>query len=104
MPYAKAIETPPKKLKIALCTRSWSGYPIYPEVLAAAKEAGLRLQSLGHDVTEAGPDFDYAPYLEAQKVNKTTNTTQTQDELAGFLGRRVDESQLQSTTIASYQY
>jgi amidase len=104
MPYAKAIETPPQKLRIALCTRSWSGYPIDPEVLAATAEAGLRLQSLGHEVAEASPDFDYAPYLDAQKVIWAAFTTQSLDELAAYLGRRIDESQLQSTTIAAYRH
>jgi len=102
--YAKAIETPQAKLRIALCTKSWSGYPIDPEVLAATQETGRRLQSLGHEVFEASPDFDYAPYLEAQKVIWGAFTTQSLDELAGFLGRKVDEKQLQSTTFAVYQY
>jgi amidase len=104
VPYAKAIQTPPGKLKVALCTRSWSGYPVDPEVLAAAKEVGHRLQSLGHDVVEAGPDFDYAAYLDAQKVIWAAFTTQSLDELAASLGRRLDEAQLQSTTIAVYQH
>lgn len=104
MPYAKAIQTPPKKLRIALCTRSWSGYPVYPEVLAAAHETGQRLQSLGHEVIEASPDFDYAPFLDAQKVIWAAFTTQSLDELAAALGKRIDESQLQSTTLACYHY
>jgi amidase len=104
MPYAEAIRTPPGRLKIALCTKSWSGYPIHPEVLAAAKETGLRLQAIGHDVVEASPDFDYAPYLQAQKEIWAAFTTQSLDELAGALGRRLDETQLQSTTLAVYEY
>jgi amidase len=104
MPYAKAIQTPPERLRVALCTKSWSGFPIYPEVRAAAEEVGRRLESLGHDVVEASPDFDYAPYLDAQKVIWAAFTTQSLDELAGFLGRRIDESRLQSTTLACYQY
>jgi amidase len=104
LPYAKAIERPPAKLRGALCTRSWSGYPIYPEVRAATEEVGHRLESLGHHVVEASPDFDYAAYLEAQKVIWGAFTTQSLDELAGFLGRRIDEAQLQSTTLAVYQY
>jgi amidase len=104
VPYAKAIQTPPAGLKIALCTKSWSGYPIYPEVHAATEEVGRRLQSLGHAVIEASPEFDYAPYLEAQKVIWAAFTTQSLDELAGYLGRRLDESRLQSTTLAVYQH
>jgi amidase len=104
VPYAEAIQTPPTALRVALCTQSWSGYPIYPEVRAAVEEVGRRLQSLGHDVVEAGPDFDYAPYLDAQKVIWAAFTAQSLDELAGFIGRRIDESQLQSTTLACYRH
>ena len=104
IPYAKAIATPPERLRIALCTRTWSGYPIDPEVLAATQEAGRRLQSLGHEVVEASPEFDYAPYLEAQKVIWGAFTAQSLDELAGFMGRKFDPTQLQSTTVAVYEY
>jgi amidase len=104
IPYAKVIETPPAKLRIALCTRSWSGHPIDPEVLAATQETGRRLQSLGHEVVAASPDFDYAPYLDAQKVIWGAFTAQSLDELAGFIGRKVDPKQLQSTTFAVYEY
>ena len=104
IPYAKVIESPPAKLRIALCTRSWSGHPIDPEVLAATQETGRRLQSLGHEVVAASPDFDYAPYLDAQKVIWGAFTAQSLDELAGFIGRKVDPKQLQSTTFAVYEY
>ena len=104
MPYAQTIRTPPRRLRVALCTRSWSGHPIDPEVLAATTEAGHRLQSLGHEVVEASPDFDYAPYLDAQKAIWAAFTTQSLDELAGFLGRTIDGKQLQSTTLAVYDY
>jgi amidase len=104
VPYAMAIATPPAKLRIALCTKSWSGTPIDPEVLAAANETGQRLQSLGHEVIEAGPIFDYAPYLDAQKVIWAAFTAQSLDELAGTMGRKIDEKQLQSTTLAVYNY
>jgi amidase len=103
-PYAKAIQTPPKRLRVAICTKSWSSHPIDPEVLAATQETGRRLQSLGYEVIESSPDFDYAPYLDAQKVIWGAFTTQSLDELAGFMGRKVDGRQLQSTTFAVYEY
>jgi amidase len=103
-PYAKAIETPPRPLRIALCTRSWSGHPLDPEVVQAAKEAGHRLEALGHHVEEAGPRFDYAAFLEAQKVIWAATTTPSLDELAVALGKPIDESELQATTIALYRH
>jgi amidase len=68
------------------------------------QEVGRRLQSLGHEVIEASPDFDYGPYLDAQKVIWAAFTTQSLDELAGFIGRKLDEAQLQTTTLAVYRH
>lgn len=102
--YAKAIEAPPKPLRVALCTRSWSGHPLDPEVVQVTKEAGQRLEALGHHVEEAGPRFDYSAFLEAQKVIWAATTTPSLDELAAALGKPVDESELQATTIAVYRH
>jgi amidase len=102
--YLKAIQKPPKRLRVALCTTSWSGYPLDPEVQAATIMAGVRLLALGHNVVEAGPDFDYQSYLLAQKVIWGAFTAQSLDELAGTLGRGIDEAELQSTSLVLYRY
>jgi len=104
MPYAKAIEMPPARLRIALCTTSWSGHPIESAVRAGAEAVGRKLAGLGHDVVEAGPHFDYEPFLAAQKVIWAAFTAQSLDELAAFLKRPLDESCLQQTTLACYRH
>ena len=104
MPYARAIETPPKGLRIALCTVSWSGHPIESEVKAAIEAVGRKLEQLGHHVMEASPAFDYAAYLAAQKVIWAAFTAQSLDESAPLLKRPIDESCLQQTTLACYRY
>jgi amidase len=102
--YARAIETPPKALRVALCTRSWSGHPLDPEVVRVTREAGKRLEALGHPVEETSPDFDYETFLDAQKVIWAATTVPSLDELAAALGKPIDESQLQATTIAVYRH
>ncbi|HEU4825738.1 MAG TPA: amidase family protein [Dongiaceae bacterium] len=102
--YVRAIETPPQRLRIALCTTSWSGYPIEAEVKATVEDLGRRLEQLGHVVTEAGPQFPYEPYLDAQKVIWAAFTAQSLDELSGLLHRPIDETGLQQTTLAVYRY
>lgn len=102
--YARAIETPPPRLRIALCTTSWSGYPIEAEVKATTEDLGRRLEQLGHSVTEASPQFPYEPYLDAQKVIWAAFTAQSLDELAELLHRPIDDTGLQQTTLAVYRY
>lgn len=102
--YLKAIETPPANLRIALCTRSWSGHPIEPEVKAAAIATGRRLEQLGHKVEEASPDFDYQSYLDAQKVIWAAFVARSLEELSEAFGRGIDERELQTATLALYHY
>jgi amidase len=102
--YAKAIEAAPKPLRIALCTRSWSGYPLEPEVIRVTQEAGARLEALGHHVEEASPDFDYATFLDAQKTIWAAATAASLDRLSAALEKPIDEAELQATTIAVYRH
>jgi amidase len=102
--YADAIKRPPQQLRVALCTTSWSGYPLDAEVKVAVGNVGRSLEQLGHAVVEASPAFSYEPYLDAQKVIWAAFTAQSLDELAGLLHRPIDESRLQQTTLAVYRY
>lgn len=102
--YSRAIERPPERLHVALCTTSWSGYPLETQVTATVNEVGRRLEQLGHVVEEATPQFAYQPYLDAQKVIWAAFTAQSLDELSAILRRPIDESGLQQTTLAVYHY
>jgi amidase len=102
--YSQAIATPPSGLRIALCTQSWSGHPIDPEVKAAALATGQRLEHLGQRVEEASPEFHYQNYLDAQKVIWAAFVAQSLDELGEALGREVEKSRLQTATLALYHY
>lgn len=102
--YAKVIETPPSKARIALWADSWSGHPIDPEVKAVTLAAGRCLENLGHHVVEASPQFHYQSYLEAQKVIWAAFIAQSLDELARSLSRKIDGTKLQTTTLALYHH
>ena len=102
--YAQAIERQTKGLRIALCTRSWSGLPIEPEVLAATVSAASRLDALGHHVEEASPDFDYGAFLHAQKTIWAADASASMPAMAALTGRSVDESTLGSTVLAMYRF
>lgn len=48
----------PGRLRIAFATRTPLGHAIDPEIIAATLATARLLERLGHDVTEAAPDFD----------------------------------------------
>lgn len=63
--HADAISRPPRRLRVALCDTSLTGSPIHPEVAAAVRDAGLKLQTLGHAVEPARPDADIGRMMRA---------------------------------------
>ena len=98
--FAEVARTPPRRLRIALCTRSWSGAPIDAEIERATIEAGRRLEELGHAVDPASPEFDYEAYLDAQKIIWCAFEAQSCQALARRMGRELGPDTLQSTSLA----
>ena len=58
-PYLEEIETPPRRLKVAVCKTTLHGLPIHPECVAAVETAARLCADLGHEVIEAKPSFDF---------------------------------------------
>ncbi|WP_439817351.1 amidase [Zavarzinia sp. CC-PAN008] len=102
-PYVQAVRQAPSALRIALNDRVWSGLRLDPEVAAALDRAGVALQSLGHEVEEASPDFDYAAYLSAQIDLWAVLTAQGVDDIARATGRVASPDTLLATTWAMVQ-
>ncbi|MDV4166374.1 amidase [Rhizobium leguminosarum] len=90
--YLDATKRRPKGLRIALCTRSWSGVQIDPEVVTAARSAAERLSSLGHHVEEASPDFDYPSFLQAQIVIWAADAAAHMPAMARHMNRSLEEA------------
>lgn len=65
-PFIEALDRPPGKLRIAWTAVAPNRAPVDPQCEAAARAAGEALESLGHEVTEAAPDWfdeNYVPYF-----------------------------------------
>ncbi len=58
VPYLKAIEDAPRKLRIGLMTRSPLGTDVHPQAVQAAEHAAKALEALGHHVEHAEPAID----------------------------------------------
>lgn len=59
-PFRDELARDPQPLRIALTTRSPLGGPVDPAAVAATEAVARLLESLGHDVEEAAPDYDAA--------------------------------------------
>lgn len=102
--FVEAMQRTPKGLRVALCAQSWSGTGIDPEVVAATTAAAARLASLGHHVEEASPIFDYAAFLEAQKIIWAADAAADMPAMAGRMNRTADEGTLGATVHSLYRY
>ena len=58
LPWAQAMQRPPRRLRIGFTTASPLGTPVHAEAIAAVADAAALLASLGHDVEEAAPAVD----------------------------------------------
>jgi amidase len=101
--FLDATRSAPSRLRVALCTRSWSGSPIDPEVEHAAMDAGRLLESMGHAVETASPEFDYGAFLEAQKIIWCAYQVYDCEGIARKTGRQIGPDTLQSTSLAVYE-
>lgn len=57
-PFETLIQRPPKGLKIGFITTMFHGPAVHAESKRAVENTAKLLAELGHDVTEAAPDFD----------------------------------------------
>jgi len=57
-PYIEIIKRPPKKLKIAISTRSPINTPVHPECIKAVEDAAKLCERLGHRIDYDEPKFD----------------------------------------------
>ncbi len=63
--FTHAIESPPRRLRVAVSDRSFTGEPIHADCVAAVRHTADLLESLGHEVVEAHPPVNIEHYMRA---------------------------------------
>jgi amidase len=63
--FLDAIAEPPRRLRIAVTTRTFTGEAIHPDCVAAVEHTARLLESLGHDVVPAEPTLDMHAFIVA---------------------------------------
>ena len=63
--FMTAITSPPRRLRIAVSTRSFTGDAIHPECVAAVEHTARLCESLGHDVVVDEPTIDIETFMRA---------------------------------------
>lgn len=104
LPYREVIRRRPERLRVALCTSSWSDTKVHPEVAAAIFATARKLESIGHHVEEEFPRFDYGGFLAAQKVIWAADSAAGLPQLARGLCRSIGPETLGASVLALHHH
>ncbi|MCU1359083.1 MAG: Amidase, partial [Ilumatobacteraceae bacterium] len=111
MSFTRAIETPPRRLRIAVSTRSFTGAPIDVECVAAVEAAAALLDELGHEVVDAPTDstgspvpLDMTALMLAWSDIVACGTALTVRDGERWLGRPVADDEIEGITLAAVRH
>jgi amidase len=103
-PYVGELHGPDRRLRVAVCTRDWSGVAVDGAVSSAVWSTARALEEAGHVVVEAGPDVDWDELMHAFNIIWCFGTSAAVTALAEAGGVAVDEDHFEHTTLLSYRH
>ena len=103
-PFLSALGVPPRNLRIAFTTKTFSGAPIDPHIVRAIEDTVALLERMGFAVQEAMPAIEWSAFTRANNVVWTAHLSHFCDVLGAMLDRSPSESNLQRTTWACYAF
>ncbi len=102
--YASEIATEPGRLRIAVSLAGMKGARAEGEVRDAVMRVARQLESLGHEVSEASPDYDEDMFHQANIVYWCGFLAAGVLGTAQLNGRKPSPETLEATTLACYEY
>ena len=102
-PYRDEVGASPGKLRIAFATRPASGRRVDPECERAVQETAKLLESLGHELVEDAPRYDWDRFLDTVHVIWTAFTALSMDGVSAVLGRKPTPESVEAVTWACYE-
>jgi amidase len=99
-PFAEEVGAPPGRLRIAFTTGSLTGMPIHPDCVAAVRDAASLCSELGHEVSEAAPEFDVERFSSAFLTVWSVACSRSVEGNSIFVGRQPARDELEEFTWA----
>ncbi|MFL5885052.1 MAG: amidase, partial [Thermoleophilaceae bacterium] len=97
-PFDEAPRRDPGSLRVAFVTDSPNGVPVDPECVKAVRDTAELLESLGHKVEEAGPDWNDEGYVDNFIRVWIPHVTGALNNYARLAERTIERSQLEPLT------
>jgi amidase len=102
-PWEQELKTPPRRLRVAVCTRAFSG-ETDPEVAAVVEGAARTLEQLGHHVDTAAPDIDWERFMAGFAPMAGAGIYAFINGIAMLAGRKPNADTLEAASLAAYRY
>lgn len=105
-PYAQEVTRLPGPLRIGVLPQAWGGRRTAAPVAGALDRTVRLLESLGHRTEEVtvALGVGWEEFVLANTRLSTANVAASVDSLAAALGRPVDSSTLEPSTLAAHRY
>ena len=104
-PYTQEVNTPTEHLKIAWTTDSWQpGASVDSEIVNCVRQVVSECESMGHELVETSPIFDYEEYLRATCIAWSFGLYAGMEMYAGMMGRKISEETLEPVMLSFYNY
>ncbi|MDX2059865.1 MAG: amidase, partial [Gemmatimonadales bacterium] len=99
-PYLEEVGREPGRLRVAFTTKPWLGSSVHPDCVAAVADAARLLESLGHDVVEASPEFDGAGFARAFMTMVCAECAADVHDAGAVVGRKPTRAGFEPATWA----
>jgi amidase len=103
-PFVTALDRDPGNLRVAFTVEAPNGVPVHEECVTATRQAVELLESLGHDVEEAAPDWIDPGYVDNFIKIWVAGNASDVEGLALFRGRELDTQKLEPLTRQMYEH
>jgi amidase/6-aminohexanoate-cyclic-dimer hydrolase len=96
--FTAALARPPRRLRIAVSTRSFTGGPIHPDCVAAVEHTAALCEALGHELVPLDPTVDIERFMRAWSDVVACGTELTVRTRAAELGRTLTDDDTERVT------
>jgi amidase len=97
-PYLDEVSREANRMRIAWSDRAPLGTAVDPDCVAAVRETASLLESLGHEVEEAAPDFDAEVMIGPMVLIWAVGNLEDATDAERILGRSLRTDELEDTT------
>jgi amidase/6-aminohexanoate-cyclic-dimer hydrolase len=102
--FIEALDSPPRRLRVAVSTRTFDGLPIHADCVAAVRHTAQLLESLGHEVVPEEHVIDIEPFMRAWTNIVACGTQLTVETRAAAIGRAATQDDIERVTCLAMEH